>query len=381
MSHTAMLKILLVTPFSPSIGGGSVNLRTLIHGFKSSAVDWRFYGAGVGHNLIGASPLQGSFLKQWMQFGQIWTGHVTGELQRLIDSVSSISAEVCWLVLHNEMLPLAVQLRKRFGQKMHLSVHDDVPEAIYARSRRFRHLRWLARRFQRLHLPAFTSMDVTSVNMQRYYQEEYRLNSTVVHPVVWNSVLAPESSLSDDELRIGHIGSLYSRREWLCMLAGAERWAKDTGRRIRIDIIGNPGQDAVPPAGFSGTVKFVGQMEENEAIQLLSHCHVLYAMYPFDRRHRVFRETSQPTKLSTYMRVARPIFCHAPIGSSLGFFLERFNVGCECTSLDPRDIAQSIGQMMRKQFLRNSYKQALTQEYGPENSRLLEHMLQTCASR
>ena len=60
-----------------------------------------------------------------------------------------------------------------------------------------------------------------------------------------------------------------------------------------------------------------GHVDEATAVaQLTGDALLLYLNYPFTSGERVLRETSFPTKLSTYIRCARPILVHAPPNSS-----------------------------------------------------------------
>ena len=50
---------------------------------------------------------------------------------------------------------------------------------------------------------------------------------------------------------------------------------------------------------------------------MLQRCFALYLNYPFGWRDAVLRQTSFPTKLTTYIRAARPLLLHAPRDSTL----------------------------------------------------------------
>ncbi len=64
-------------------------------------------------------------------------------------------------------------------------------------------------------------------------------------------------------------------------------------------------------------VEHTGHIDEPEAIRHLQDCFLQYLNYPFPAIHAVRRQTSFPTKLSTYVKSARPILIHAPADSSV----------------------------------------------------------------
>lgn len=375
-----MKNVLLITPFPPHIGGGGVNIRTLIAGFKAVTVDWRYRGVGHDDACLGDFSIQGSLWERYLEFYKTFQGVLTPNLRAAVERIGAIKADAYWLVVHEEFLPLAVHLRERVGDRIHLSIQDDPPDAIYARSKRYRHVRAIARRHQKKFLRTFASVDVTSVNMQEFYAREYGLASQVVHPVVWSSRFAPDQALPANELRIGHIGSVYTNQEWQIFLRGAESLARTQGRKLVIKVIGKPGVNTQPPRGFGGQIEMLGQMDEAEGITQLSACHAVYAMYPFSETYRVFRETSQPTKLSTYVQAARPIFGHSPRGSSLENFLARFPIGANCASLDVPEIAAALEAVIAQPPSRERFQTALEEEFGSHNAQRLENMLLAVAT-
>ena len=75
---------------------------------------------------------------------------------------------------------------------------------------------------------------------------------------------------------------------------------------------------------------------------LLRRCFALYLNYPFGRRDAVLRQTSFPTKLSTYVQAARPLLIHAPADSSTAPLIGPDGYATAWSDLDPARGADAL---------------------------------------
>ena len=90
-------------------------------------------------------------------------------------------------------------------------------------------------------------------------------------------------------------------------------------------------------------------------------------MYSFNPRYRIFRETSQPTKISTYLMAAKPIFVHSPAGSSTMQLLSKYKLGISETSMEVPRIANSIRTILNFQLDIEQVRQAAEHLCGRRN--------------
>src|SRR5271166_1125314 len=132
------MRIALFTPYSPEIGGGSVQLRSHLEQMKGLDVVW--------HYLAGAEA--DGDRRRWLgkpltaaQFGSDLsrrTGFLPGSTKAVRGFVKQMDAELYWVVAHYEGISVAAELLAQ-GKRVHLTVHDE-PLAMLIRSRRYRAL-------------------------------------------------------------------------------------------------------------------------------------------------------------------------------------------------------------------------------------------------
>ena len=143
------MRIALFTPYSPEMGGGSVQLRSHLAQLSELDVHWYYLapsqGAGPQRHWLGEtlSPRQLAadlFAR---------SGFLLGSTRPVRNIVDRLDADLYWVVAHYEGISVADELLSA-GKPVHLTVHDE-PLAMLIRSRRFRPL-WpfLSRVFPRV---------------------------------------------------------------------------------------------------------------------------------------------------------------------------------------------------------------------------------------
>ncbi len=271
------MRIALFTPYSPAIGGGSVQLRSHIEQMEGLDIRW-YYLAG--------SPAGGD---SWRWLGKPFTpaqfssdifsrtGFLPGSTAPARELVKQIEADLYWVVAHYEGISVADELLRQ-GKPVHLTVHDE-PLAMIIRSRRYRVLYPLLSRVFRRVLLGAKSVDVTSWKMRDYFNQKYDLNCFALYRSV--PQLAQLNSLPEsNELRVGHIGSLYHTDPFRRFLSACRAYAEEKNRRLKIVRVGNsPEMDEIAQEN-PDVIETHGELGEPEALPLLSNCDFVYAMYP-----------------------------------------------------------------------------------------------------
>ena len=323
--------IVLFSPYSPRIGGGGAILRSLIPRLTSFDITWLYTADRdqefPGAEWIGPGISGGSVARDLSSALLLWSGLETARLGELTATLLGHPADGYWILAHNEGTLVARALLRR-GARVHLSVQDDVPDGIFGRSHRYRWLAPLARPTYDETLRRAQSVDVICEGMRRYYASRLQVDAAVVHR--WLAPLAPAITRAavPGELHVGHIGTIYAAGEWRTFLAALRRYAARRDLRVRMTMVGLAERYQTIAAEFPGTVELVPDTPEEQAVERLRHCDFLYAMYPFETRADVFRRTSLPTKISSYLLCQRPIFGHAPAASSLADVLRAHDIGC-----------------------------------------------------
>jgi glycosyltransferase involved in cell wall biosynthesis len=367
-------RVVLFTPFTPDLGGGATNLRTLIPRLENVDVEWLYTASRPSREprtwRVGPSIVGGSLWHDLTRMIALWGGLPTRSFGRVVEALKARGASRYWVVGHNEGVLVARALATA-GARVHLTIQDDIPDGVFGRSTRYRPLARFVSPVFAATLRRVASIDVTSDGMQRYYAEHLGLESVVVHPYVASLPPAPPRPTQGAEIRIGHIGSIYAVDEWRALLVALRTVAAERGVAAKMVMIGLAAKFHALAAEFSDCVELIGDLPETDAVERLFTCHVVYAMYPFDVRSDVFRRTSLPTKLTSYVKAQRPILAHSPAGSTLLDIVERYALGVSCTSSAPAALAAALRQALLHEPPAGAYERARDEVYGAGNPRRL----------
>ncbi len=136
--NAGRMRIALFTPYSPEIGGGSVQLRSHIAQMADLEIAWSYLAeAAVPRSRwqwLG-KPLT---LVEFASDLSARTGFLPGSTARVRELVKHFDADLYWIVAHQEGISVAAELLEQ-GKRVHLTVHDE-PLAMIIRSRRYRAL-------------------------------------------------------------------------------------------------------------------------------------------------------------------------------------------------------------------------------------------------
>jgi hypothetical protein len=322
--YTADRPLVLWTDFPPDFGGGgAVILRSLLPAEERAKLLWLSPTAKAdGDRVDGVVPLRAG------------SKGLTGRRSLFLDSTAlapALAAETLriaeahraraiWIVLHGAGVPVGAELVKRARLPVHVTVHDDPAFAVAMRSRRYLALTpWIEHAMGRA-LRGAKSIDVISDGMEARYRRRFGVSSFVVHRAVPGPVAPSPSYDASNGLRVGLLGNSYTYDQLPVLGRAIARAARELGVAARLSLFGLGFSDRLRAdlAGTGVEVDAAGHVDEAEGVRLLRGCFALYANYPFTAREAVLRQTSFPTKMSTYALAARPIVTHAPTDSTLG---------------------------------------------------------------
>ena len=317
--------LLLLTDFAPSMGGGgAVILRSLLRERDRERMVWGspLLAPGDDGASAGTLPLRtpAGRLRRWLgrrslTVDSLFSGAIADDVAT---SARNLNARAIWIVMHGAMVHVAARLSERTDLPVHLSVHDDPPYGVGLMTRRHLGLIPLVARDLGLALRRARSIDVISAGMARRYETRYGAKSVVVHRGMEGPVNSSPPYDPERGLQIGVLGNPYSYRQLFMLVDAVARAASTIGTRGRLLIIGQgPGARVREYARGQVDVEVTGHLGEPAAIERLKSCFLLYLNYPFSIRAAVLRQTSFPTKLSTYVMAARPLLQHAPPDSSV----------------------------------------------------------------
>jgi hypothetical protein len=366
------MRIALFTPYSPEIGGGSVQLRSHLAQMPDLDVEWYY---------LSADSVQGD-RRHWLgdalsprQFAadlSARSGLLPGSTGPVRDIASRMNADLYWVVAHYEGISVAAELLS-LGKQVHLTVHDE-PLAMLVRSRRYRAL-WplMSLTFSRV-LRGVRSVDVTSAKLRDYFKRKYNVDSFALYKYL-AELPAMEFHLSENTLTVGHIGSLYHPDPFRKFVQACRSYAAKQNRSLRIVRIGDSPEIGKIAAENLATFENHGELLEKDALPVLATCDFVYAMYPDGFRFRDFRRTSLPIKLSTYIQAQRPIFAHTPLDSGLAQLICRYAVGTVCSSHNEDGIQQAIQAILQAKIARDQFEALRSDLMGPNQLLLLRNAL------
>jgi len=301
--------------------GGTTILRSLFDGLLGNGVCW------ASPNHFENDPSSGKYALPRRAPGRDqhgdWLSDYLWHRRRLSNEAlrlaSTLDACALWTVMHGISVQLAADLLKKSSLPMHLTVHDDPVYATALRSRKMLPFLPLISRDFSFAMRRALSIDVVSPEMGSRYERRYGVKSVVLHRALSKPVepnLPP--SLARDQLTMGILGNTYAYRQLPLIAESLIEAAKRLNVSARIVCCGDGLGDRLRQE-FSGRldVQYLGHLAEHAAIERLRKCFFLYLNYPFSPWCRVLRETSFPTKLSSYLYAARPILIHAPLHTSL----------------------------------------------------------------
>jgi hypothetical protein len=148
-------------------------------------------------------------------------------------------------------------------------------------------------------------------------------------------------------------------------VAACKKLAEQEKRSLRIIRIGSsPEMDAIAAVDREIFASH-GDLSEENAIPILAACDLLYAMYPAENKYQLFRRTSLPIKVSTYVQAQRPIFAHTPHDSTLACVVAKYKIGAICESGFEDNIASDIRILLEQSVPPENFERARSDLMGP----------------
>jgi hypothetical protein len=289
-----------------------------------------------------------------------------------------MDADLYWIVAMNEGVLVALELSAS-GKPVHITVHDD-PVSVFQRSTRYRLLSSFMRRSFSQVMRSAKSFDVISHGMRDFYRERFGVECQVVYRYVQGLLRFKDRVISTEVLRVGHIGIIYDANQFREFVEALCAHGRNLGMPIKLVKIGRSREFERVQEVYPDLVEDLGQLPEKAAIEELSKCNFLYSMYPDTPRFEVFRRTSQPMKLSTYIQAQRPIFAHTPEDSTLAAAVRKYRIGSVCSSSDRQGLEVGLKALQQlEEIPRERFEQARTELLGIAQVKDLENTLRRSA--
>jgi len=293
---------------------------------------------------LGTGPLASA--AAWL--GEHWTKRfpVKALLQEAIQFGREQQVDRVWAVLQGQtIIRLAGPLAERLQVPLYAQVWD--PFSWWASANRLDH--WTTRSISR----EFDSTVQNSVAcatashaMAELFRQRYGTRAIPLISSHCSSIARlPALNIGTEEvLSIGIAGQFYAVNEWrnLVHAMNCAGW-QVAGRRVAITVVG-PQEPPTPPTAH---VKYLGWKTQAEAIEVLSHCDILYCPYPFDPERKEVAQLSFPSKLVLYFASGRPIIFHGPSYSSPHSYLQGNGAALCCNRIEASAIFNELERLVR----------------------------------
>ncbi|MGH3849407.1 MAG: hypothetical protein ACRDRT_06855, partial [Pseudonocardiaceae bacterium] len=291
-------------------------------------------------------------------------------IRQLVDNLVATAPSPYWVVGHFEGILIAKELATR-GNQVHLSIHDDPAQGLARRSRRYWHLQPLLASHTFDALRGAQTVDVVSEGMRQLYLDRYGIDSMVVHRWISDQsdldVTSPRPPPMSSGCRIGHVGSVYAIDD-IRMLAEAIVTVNNNHPGASLIMIA-PSQKVSRflIKHFPQIATLVPPLPEPEVLSILKTCNITFAAYPFSERYTVFRQSSLPTKLSTYLQAGIPILARTPADSTLATFVTSTGTGTVVTERGADTLSSAIHALMNDTIPLSQFISARRQYFGDQN--------------
>lgn len=265
--------------------------------------------------------------------------------------------------------PTSILVASKLAKKLRVRVVTFVMDAPEHISYELFHDRFTARYLKsafRSLLNSAVRCGVAGESMKERYEHEFGIPCFIIRQGVVHRSDATNKQIakSNSPLIIGFGGTITARDAFGSMIRALDSvgWVV-AGRRVILRIVG--GRIELK-ATVPQHIEYYGWQSRQGAERLLSECGLLYLPQPFSEERRSFAELSFPNKLITYVGAGRPVLLHAPNHASLIPFVERFDLGTHCNSMQADAVLTAIARHAEDHSLavkaRNGCRRAIAEE-------------------
>jgi glycosyltransferase involved in cell wall biosynthesis len=368
-------RIALFTPYSPNIGGAGTNYRSLLPHLRGAETRWHYLSHSAcdypNSNHLGPPILGGPILRDAVNSARLFVLSSHPRIDAIAAAMLDDSPDIVWVDAVNEGLLVGHALLKMGAKHLHVSVHDD-PTGLAIKSHRYRFLAPAIERVARALFQRTHTIDTASEPLQAYYRQRFAVDSVYVYRYLDKPCTATAPPQDRSIIRIGHVGSAYSVPEVKALLGALRAIENADGVRFKVMTFGRSPFFESAAADFPGLVEAAGDVPEDRAVRELQQCRFVYSMYPFEGRYRIFRRTSQPTKMSTYLMAGRPILAHCPPDSSIVAMMTQFRLGVCVASVEQSELAKGVRSVLDFELDAGDLCRAIEHHCGSRNIDELE---------
>ncbi len=189
------------------------------------------------------------------------------------------------------------------------------------------------------HARKFASM---SWAMSNVFEKEYSAKCVTNVPGLESGRVQPKSKEKKNIFKIAFAGQLYATEEFDVLIKALDQmnWQLNE-KKIQLELFGKTFDEKYVQ---HKNIRIKGYMNQEKLLQELASADLLYCPYWFDKKFEKACRISFPSKLTSYLKTAKPILMHAPHYASPRILLEEYKAAYICESLD----LDEMGKLLRR---------------------------------
>jgi len=153
----------------------------------------------------------------------------------------------------------------------------------------------------------------------------------------------------NNTIRIVFSGSLYARKSFEKFCCALDYLIRT--KKIAIEFIVVSHLNPFQKNRHSFQTKYYRWMEQQELGKLISDCDIAYLPYDFSQEKKIQMTYAFPSKIADYLVAGNPVFFHGPSYSSVIPFVEKYNCGIVCTTMETNQIANDLINLIKDERL------------------------------
>lgn len=207
-------------------------------------------------------------------------------------------------------------------------------------------------------LPKIDRLAVAGESMQTYFKSEFNIDSTILRPSYSSYSKIPLKYI-DNVLNIFFSGNIYANNEMNSFLNALPLLSLNNPElEINIFIASHR---KINLKSKKINVVNLGWTSENKLIEYMEKCHVSYLPYKSEPQFMHSMKYAFPAKAGFYISNNLPVFFHGPSYSSFNTFLDKYQVGISCDSMDESIISNKLERFINeKSFYSSCQKECLS---------------------
>ena len=259
---------------------------------------------------------------------------------RIRKMIKDQKIDLVWIETFKQTYLIAYLIQKFLKVRVHLSFNDHYTAHAYFGEGFI--LKYL---FMKL-IRSNASFDLISEGMLNYFKDNYFFNSEK-YIILWLGGISSFNTtntrvINDKVTKIIFYGSIHGFDTMYRFCDAVRDYNTINNEKIILDIYSEMNYSF-----FSKKYDFVnyfGLVSEEKLKNIIVEYDLVYVPIYFDAKNSIIAKTSISSKMILAVNSNIPIFSHGPIDSANSIFVNKYNIGISCCSLNSDKIIESLSK-------------------------------------